>query len=82
MGYSGTGKTTIVNKKLKNLPHDKFLVVKIIFTFQTSPHRVQENIELNFERKRKGAFGPPKNGQRCQVFIDDLNVPNKDKYGA
>jgi dynein heavy chain len=34
------------------------------------------------EKQKKGHYGPKVHGHRLLIFIDDLNLPAKEKYGA
>jgi dynein heavy chain len=44
---------------------------------------VQDILESKLEKqkRRKGVYGPLI-GRTNIIFIDDLNMPNKEKYGA
>jgi dynein heavy chain len=83
-GPTGTGKTSNVLALLASRyfnADETFLNTS--FSGQTTANQIQRILEskINY-RKRKGVFGPEDRKSKIVVFIDDLSMPIKEKYGA
>lgn len=81
VGETGTGKTVNVAKKLMTeMPADVDPLF-ITFSARTSANQTQDLIDSKMDKRRKGVFGPP-SGKRFAIFVDDLNMPQREKYFA
>eukprot|EP00062_Callorhinchus_milii_P022724 gi/632980863/ref/XP_007907272.1/ PREDICTED: dynein heavy chain 3, axonemal-like [Callorhinchus milii] len=81
IGPTGTGKTVITNSFLRQLHPDKHAICQINFSAQTSASQTQDIILTRLEKRRKSVYGAQPTKWVC-VFVDDLNMPAKEKYGA
>ena len=80
-GNTGTGKTlTVVNTLAKNYETDYYTYIKMSMTAQTTAYFTQELIEKKLQKSYR-KFAPP-SGKNGVIFVDDLNMPQKEKFGA
>jgi dynein heavy chain, axonemal len=86
-GFTGTGKSVIMEAcindwaKPKEEGGENVLPILTAFSGQTAAKLVQMTIEAKLEKKRKDLLGPPL-GMTTVIFVDDVNMPAKEEYGA
>eukprot|EP00304_Pavlova_gyrans_P012708 CAMPEP_0206041750 /NCGR_PEP_ID=MMETSP1466-20131121/6142_1 /ASSEMBLY_ACC=CAM_ASM_001126 /TAXON_ID=44452 /ORGANISM="Pavlova gyrans, Strain CCMP608" /LENGTH=4121 /DNA_ID=CAMNT_0053416453 /DNA_START=38 /DNA_END=12403 /DNA_ORIENTATION=- len=79
-GETGTGKSVMVQDYLKNAG-DSVVSISAAFSAQTSARNVQDLLEAKLEKLRKNLLGPP-SGKQMVLFVDDINMPALEVYGA
>ncbi|KAM4823531.1 dynein axonemal heavy chain 17 [Urocitellus parryii] len=81
VGNAGTGKSVLMGDKLERLSTDEYLVQSVPFNFYTTSAMLQGVLEKPLEKKSGRNYGPP-GTKKLIYFIDDMNMPEVDKYGT
>lgn len=79
-GETGVGKSVITQEFL-NTADEELVSASIGFSGKTTSRNLQDVFESKLEKKRKTLLGPP-GGKKMVFFIDDVNMPQLEKYGA
>ena len=79
MGEVGVGKTMVAQSVLDDINEQQSCMF-VNFSAQTSSNSLQDTIEGRLEKRTKGVFAPA-GGKHLITFIDDLNMPQKSKFG-
>ncbi|XP_062330264.1 dynein axonemal heavy chain 17-like [Osmerus eperlanus] len=79
VGNAGSGKSVLMGDKLRSLDSDNYLVQSVPFNFYTTSAMLQAVLEKPLEKKAGRTYGPPAS-KSLVYFIDDMNMPEVDKY--
>lgn len=80
IGETGVGKSVITKDFLMNIDTETFVTTFVNFSGKTSTKNLQDAFEGNLARKRKTLLAPEQAGKKMIFFIDDVNMPQLDKY--
>ena len=83
VGPTGTGKTlSIISELRASFSNQQYSYVTLCMSAQTTATQTQHIIESKLEKRgRKHQHGPAQ-GKKGIIFIDDLNMPQKDQFEA
>jgi len=79
-GETGVGKSVGIQQYLETAG-EEYVNATANFSAQTSTNNVVDMLENKLERKRKNLLGAPP-GTSMIFFVDDINMPMLEKYGA
>eukprot|EP00497_Spongosphaera_streptacantha_P005639 TRINITY_DN715_c0_g1_i4.p1 TRINITY_DN715_c0_g1~~TRINITY_DN715_c0_g1_i4.p1 ORF type:complete len:577 (+),score=128.09 TRINITY_DN715_c0_g1_i4:96-1733(+) len=82
VGPTGTGKSCYVTSKINEMcTSGDYMPIFITMSAQTTANQTMGLVDEKLGKRKKGHYGPPM-GSRCIIFVDDLNMPAREEYGA
>ena len=81
IGPTGTGKSVCIQQFLRAAPRETRCSIQITFSAKSTTMQTSEILLTKLEKRGRRVVGPAP-GKRCAVFLDDLNMPSLEKYGA
>jgi len=80
VGGAGTAKTSTALMFFEGLDPHKMLQKRVNFSSATTPFMAQQAIEVELDKRGGRNFGPP-NGRAMTIFMDDMSMPEVNKWG-
>lgn len=80
VGAEGTAKTSVQVMFLNRQDPFKMLTKRINFSSATTPGMAQYSIEAELDKRGGKNYGPP-NGKKMTIFLDDVSMPEVNKWG-
>ena len=82
MAETGVGKSVVINSFLNEMVAAGSTVSYTVgYSAQTKPANLRDVLETKLDKKRKNLLGAP-SGKKMFLFVDDLNMPALETYGA
>ena len=80
-GETGVGKSVVIQNTLNKLAEKDLVPININFSAQTDSKRTQDSIQDKLEKISRKVLGAVA-GKRNAIFVDDINMPMVEYYGA
>lgn len=81
VGPTGTGKSVSVQQVLRAAPRETNTIIQIAFSAKSTTRQTSEILLAKLQKTGRRVVGPAP-GKRATLFVDDLNMPALEKYGA
>ena len=82
-GETGTGKTAIIQNIIKKFNStEEWTFIRMNFSAQTSSKEIQSGLENKLEQERGKKYLWGQGGKKCLIYIDDINMPEPNEWGA